>query len=72
MVTDHRAHTFRAMYTVRFADRVFVLHAFQKKAKSGLATPKSEIERLEQRLSMASRSVRLGPLLAILTGRVRN
>jgi hypothetical protein len=72
MVTDHRANTFRSVYTVRFTDRVFVLHAFQKRAKSGIATPKSEIELLEQRLSMASRLVRLGPPLAILTGRVRD
>jgi phage-related protein len=32
---DHRGDTFRSVYTVRFADRVFVLHAFQKKSKSG-------------------------------------
>jgi len=42
MVTDHRGNTFRSVYTVRFTDRVFVLHAFEKKAKSGIATPKSE------------------------------
>lgn len=50
MVTDHRGNTFRSVYTVRFTDRVFVLHAFRKKAKSGTATPKSEIELLKQRL----------------------
>jgi phage-related protein len=38
------------VYTVRITDRVFVLHAFQKKAKSGIATPTSEIELLKQRL----------------------
>lgn len=46
MVTDHRGNTFRSVYTIRFTDRVFVLHAFQKKVKSVIATPKSEIELL--------------------------
>lgn len=50
MVTDHRGNTSRSVYTVRFTDREFVLHAFQKRAKSGIATPKSEIEPLKQRL----------------------
>lgn len=50
MVTDHRGNTFRSVSTVRFTDRVFVLHAFQKKAKSGIATPKSQVELLKQRL----------------------
>jgi phage-related protein len=40
VVSDHRGDTCRSVYTVRFADRVFVLHAFQKKLKSGIATPK--------------------------------
>src|SRR5579883_1139422 len=35
VVTDHRGDTFRAVYTVRFADAVYVLHAFQKKSKTG-------------------------------------
>ena len=42
-----------SVYTVRFADRVFVLHAFQKKSKSGLATPKADIELIRQRLKQA-------------------
>ena len=41
------------VYTLRFADRVFVLHAFQKKSKSGIATPKAEIELIRQRLKQA-------------------
>ncbi len=35
VVADHRGNTFRAVYIVRLADRVYVLHAFQKKAKHG-------------------------------------
>ena len=53
VVSDHRGDTFRSVYTVRFADRVFVLHAFQKKSKSGIATPKADIERIKQRLKQA-------------------
>ena len=44
IVADHDGDTFRAVYTVRFAEIVYVLHAFQKKSKHGRATPKREIE----------------------------
>lgn len=53
VVSDHRGNTFRSVYTVRFADRVFVLHAFQKKSKSGAATPKPDIDLMTQRLKQA-------------------
>lgn len=53
VVSDHRGNTFRAVYTVRLAGRVYVLHAFQKKSKSGIATPKSEINLIVQRLKRA-------------------
>ena len=53
VVSDHRGDTFRSVYTVRFADRLFVLHAFQKKSKSGMATPKGDIELIKQRLKQA-------------------
>ena len=53
VVSDHRSDTFRSVYTVRFADRVFVLHAFQKKSKSGVATPKADIDLIKQRLKQA-------------------
>jgi len=53
VVADHRGDTFRAVYTVRLADRVFVLHAFQKKSKHGIATPQAEIELITQRLKRA-------------------
>jgi phage-related protein len=45
--------TFRAVYTVRFAKAVYVLHAFQKKSKRGVATPKAELGLIEQRLKRA-------------------
>ena len=50
---DHDGDTFRAVYTVRFADAVYVLHAFQKKSKRGLATPRQEIELIRQHLAAA-------------------
>ena len=53
IVSDYRGDTFRAVYTVRTAKKVYVLHAFQKKSKSGIATPKSDIELIKHRLKRA-------------------
>ncbi len=53
VVDDFDGDTFRAVYTVRFAGVIYVLHAFQKKAKSGIATPRHEIALIEQRLKRA-------------------
>ena len=50
---DFDGDTFRAAYTVRFAGMVYVLHAFQKKSKSGIATPRHEIALIELRLKRA-------------------
>ena len=50
MVRDFRGDAFRAVYTVRFADVVFVLHAFQKKSTTGRQTPRREIALIRQRL----------------------
>jgi len=47
--------TYRAVYTVRFAAAVFVLHCFQKKSTRGIATPQREIEIIRQRLQTAER-----------------
>ena len=54
VVSDHRGDTFRAVYTVRLAGKVYVLHAFQKKSKRGIATPRSELSLLQQRLNRAT------------------
>ncbi len=54
VVSDHRGDTFRAVYTVRFQDRVYVLHAFQKKSKKGIATPRPDIDVMKQRLARAA------------------
>jgi phage-related protein len=53
IVDDFDGDTFRAVYTVRFAKAVYVLHAFQKKSKRGIATPKAELDLIEQRLKRA-------------------
>jgi len=43
----------RAVYTVRFEGVIYVLHAFQKKSKAGISTPKHHIERIRLRLKIA-------------------
>ena len=48
--SDYRSDTYRAVYTVRLAGKIYVLHAFQKKAKKGIATPRHEIELIKSRL----------------------
>ena len=53
IVVDHNRDTYRAVYAVRFAERVYVLHVFKKKAKSGIATPKSDLELIDRRLKQA-------------------
>ena len=50
LVDDHLGNTYRAVYVVRLGDAVHVLHAFQKKSKTGIATPKPEISLIERRL----------------------
>jgi len=53
IVDDHDGDTYRAVYTIRFAGVVYVLHAFQKKSKSGISTPRREIAMIEERLKRA-------------------
>ena len=53
LVEDFDGDTYRAVYTVKFAEVVYVLHVFQKKSKSGIATPKSDLELIESRLKLA-------------------
>jgi phage-related protein len=50
VIDDFDGDTYRAVYTVRFAGAVYVLHAFQKKSKRGIATPKQEIDLIKSRL----------------------
>ncbi len=53
VVEDFDGDTYRAVYTVKFEGVVYVLHAFQKKSKRGIATPRQDIELIETRLKRA-------------------
>lgn len=53
ILEDDAAGTYRAVYTVRFAEGVFVLHCFQKKSKSGIATTKQDMDVIRARLKVA-------------------
>ena len=53
VVDDEDGDTYRAVYTVRFAGVIYVLHAFQKKSKKGSETPKRDIELIKARLKLA-------------------
>ncbi len=52
---DYDGDTYRSIYTVRFAPRIYVLHSFQKKAKKGIKTPKHVIDLIKARLKEAQR-----------------
>ena len=53
IIEDHRGDTYRAVYTVRFAAKVYVLHVFQKKSKHGISTPQRDIDLIKERLKKA-------------------
>lgn len=53
VVEDDAGGTYRAVYTVKYAEAVFVLHCFQKKSKRGIATPKSDMDIIRARLKVA-------------------
>ena len=58
VVEDDAGGTYRAVYTVRFAEAVFVLHCFQKKSKRGVATPKEDMNIIHGRLKVAEAFVK--------------
>ena len=53
LVENHLGNTFRAVYTVRFAKAVYVLHCFQKKSSSGIRTAQTDIDLIHERLKVA-------------------
>ena len=55
IVDRHDTNTYRAVYTAQFDEAIYVLHAFEKKSKSGITTPKSEIDLIRRRLTEAER-----------------
>ena len=55
IIAEDQRGAWRAVYTIRFAEAVYVLHAFQKKSKRCIATPKQEIELIKRRLAEAAK-----------------
>lgn len=53
MIEDFRGGTYRAVYTVKFAGLIYVLHCFQKKSKSGIKTPKEDMDLINARIKAA-------------------
>lgn len=53
LIEDHEGGTYRAVYTVKFSTGIYVLHAFQKKSRKGIATPKQDMDLIEKRLKDA-------------------
>ena len=53
IVVDHHGDTYRAVYTVRWPERLYVLHVFKKKSKPGWKTPKAEMNVIDARLKRA-------------------
>lgn len=54
VIADFQGDTFRAVYTIKFAGWVYVLHCFQKKSKSGIKTPKEDLDLIKTRLKAAA------------------
>lgn len=59
IVEDRQTDTYRAVYTVKFSELVYVLHAFQKKSKKGIATPKPDIDLIKRRLKIAEEDYKM-------------
>jgi phage-related protein len=53
LVEHYASDTYRAVYTVRFAEVIYVLHAFQKKSPSGIRTARGDIDLVARRLKVA-------------------
>ena len=60
IVADHKGDTWRAVYTVRYVEAIYVLHAFQKKLTKGIATSKKDVDLILRRLAEAERLHREG------------
>jgi phage-related protein len=58
VVEDDTGGTYRAVYTVKFEEAVFVLHCFQKKSKRGIETPKEDMDIIRTRLKVAEALVK--------------
>ena len=61
IVENFDGDTFRTIYTVKLAEVVYVLHAFQKKSKKAIATPPQDIELIQKRLKLAIKTHKSNP-----------
>ncbi len=59
IVEDNQTDTYCAVYTVKYSDMVYVLHAFQKKSKKGIATPKPDMDLIKRRLRIAQEDYKM-------------
>ena len=59
VVASHDSDAFRAVYTVQFAEMIYVLHCFQKESKSGTSTPKQELDLIRARLKLAEEEYKI-------------
>lgn len=55
-MSDFDGNTFRAVYTAKIKGVIYVLHAFQKKSRKGIATPKAELDKIKRRLKEAEQA----------------
>ena len=53
IISDFNKNTYRAVYALKLGESIYVLHAFQKKSKTGIKTPEQEIKLIERRLLLA-------------------
>jgi phage-related protein len=53
IVSDYNKNAYRAVYIIKLGENIYVLHAFQKKSKKGIKTPKFEIDLIQRRLRVA-------------------
>ena len=58
IISDYQTDTYRTVYAIKLGDHIYVLHAFQKKSKRGIATPKQQMEIIRQRLRLAQQSAK--------------
>jgi phage-related protein len=59
IITDYNKNTYRSVYAVKVGKDIYVLHAFQKKSKTGIKTPKQEIDLIKSRLALAKADAKL-------------
>ncbi len=58
IIEDYQKNTYRAVYTIKFKEAVFVLHVFQKKSKQSIATPRPDMQIIRKRIKVAENIAR--------------